>query len=597
MPPQEATADLYELLGVARDASLATVRTAYRAKMVQHHPSKGGDPAVLASISEAYAVLISAPRRKLYDETGRIEPLQQGPVQEALGGPAGNQPHRRPTEKLPERRLPEPAAPDGKSDAGELLCGRAQIPAGDEVNLTSLSDVRQVPPEAVHLAVGKTGGQEPSVVTAGVPLVDVPAKAKPDHLAELGPGTDAGAAARPAAEELTTTDLRPDRPAMVKPLVDAPAKQKPMADHACAQAEVMMGGAPAKSEPVGSLSSRKKPGDGSRTKPASNNVESPGPGDAAADISGRVTPAVGCDNEHATPTLAEATSVADMPAYASPVLDAPAKSKPLMDAPAKVKTLADALAAAEASADAAEDVAEQATPALPSKPARPPPGAPLTAAVECEGPVLYRCSQGVLFAKRSTEPTGKTVVKLARPIGTFVHSTGRFWKGPSGGTWCELQDGEHFDNMRWMLVKGPGFGLAGPALMDASVLQAGAFEAVCLHVKNVSSSKDSQNLVVFESFMSKSATIWGVKKAVQEATNLNANYCYLSNELPGKAPTHRGDDRRGHNLPADFMKEVKDDQTLKSLDSGGDIVLFLVYIGGSFDQDYKPSKPLANGGA
>jgi len=259
-------------------------------------------------------------------------------------------------------------------------------------------------------------------------------------------------------------------------------------------------------------------------------------------------------------------------------------SRPIADTRVgdKPASLADALAAAEAMADVVEDA--------------PQPGLPeLQAVVECDGPKVFRCSQGVLFAKKSREPTGKSIVKLSRPIGSYVHSTGRFWKGPGGGTWCEL-DSEpgNPDNMRWMLVKGPGFGLAGPALIDASVLKAGGtHEATCLRVQHMAAYRDAHNKIIYESLMSKEATVWGIRKALEEATGLNANQCYLSSQLPGKAPERMNGD--SWKLPVDFMKGLKDEETLRHLNGGGeDVLLYLVYTG-NFEQDYKPDKASATG--
>jgi len=64
---------LYDILGVAPNASLVSIRGAYRTKAVQMHPDKGGDPREFAALQESYAVLSNNARRMHYDDTGRTE--------------------------------------------------------------------------------------------------------------------------------------------------------------------------------------------------------------------------------------------------------------------------------------------------------------------------------------------------------------------------------------------------------------------------------------------------------------------------------------------------------------------------------------------
>ena len=49
--------DPYQTLGVAKTASQAEIKSAYRSLALLHHPDKGGDPQVFHKISEAYTVL------------------------------------------------------------------------------------------------------------------------------------------------------------------------------------------------------------------------------------------------------------------------------------------------------------------------------------------------------------------------------------------------------------------------------------------------------------------------------------------------------------------------------------------------------------
>ncbi len=58
-PPGTAvrTLDPHLLLGVAASASLAEVKAAYRAKVLDHHPDRGGDPEVFIALKRAYDTL------------------------------------------------------------------------------------------------------------------------------------------------------------------------------------------------------------------------------------------------------------------------------------------------------------------------------------------------------------------------------------------------------------------------------------------------------------------------------------------------------------------------------------------------------------
>lgn len=66
-------ADLYEALGVARDATADEIRRAYRAKAKLAHPDAGGSEEAFRAVARAHAVLSDPERRRVYDETGRID--------------------------------------------------------------------------------------------------------------------------------------------------------------------------------------------------------------------------------------------------------------------------------------------------------------------------------------------------------------------------------------------------------------------------------------------------------------------------------------------------------------------------------------------
>ncbi|CAG9460516.1 unnamed protein product [Pedinophyceae sp. YPF-701] len=62
--------DLYEVLGVRRDATEVQIKRAYKSLATKHHPDKGGDAAAFAAITQAFNVLSDKARRARYDDTG-----------------------------------------------------------------------------------------------------------------------------------------------------------------------------------------------------------------------------------------------------------------------------------------------------------------------------------------------------------------------------------------------------------------------------------------------------------------------------------------------------------------------------------------------
>ncbi len=64
------TYKLYDVLGLAKDASPDDIRKAYRKAAITHHPDKGGDPEKFKEIANAYQILCDEEKRRRYDELG-----------------------------------------------------------------------------------------------------------------------------------------------------------------------------------------------------------------------------------------------------------------------------------------------------------------------------------------------------------------------------------------------------------------------------------------------------------------------------------------------------------------------------------------------
>jgi DnaJ family protein C protein 7 len=82
------TKDYYKILGVARDASEADMKKAYRRESLVHHPDKGGDEEKFKLVAEAWAVLSDPQRRRRYD-LGEDEDGQSSMGGGGMGGMDG----------------------------------------------------------------------------------------------------------------------------------------------------------------------------------------------------------------------------------------------------------------------------------------------------------------------------------------------------------------------------------------------------------------------------------------------------------------------------------------------------------------------------
>lgn len=71
------TQQLYDVLGVPKEATEQEIKKAFRKATLQHHPDKGGDENTFKELNAAYEVLSNAEKRQLYDKYG-LEGVKSG---------------------------------------------------------------------------------------------------------------------------------------------------------------------------------------------------------------------------------------------------------------------------------------------------------------------------------------------------------------------------------------------------------------------------------------------------------------------------------------------------------------------------------------
>jgi DnaJ family protein A protein 2 len=65
--------ELYERLGVSKDADVNEIKKAYKKLAMTHHPDRGGDPEEFKKIQQAHEVLTDDSKRRMYDMTGSAD--------------------------------------------------------------------------------------------------------------------------------------------------------------------------------------------------------------------------------------------------------------------------------------------------------------------------------------------------------------------------------------------------------------------------------------------------------------------------------------------------------------------------------------------
>ena len=69
--------DLYNILGVARNASPQDIKKAYKKASMIHHPDRGGNQDEFVKVQQAYEVLSNSDKRDAYDHPHQANPFGQ----------------------------------------------------------------------------------------------------------------------------------------------------------------------------------------------------------------------------------------------------------------------------------------------------------------------------------------------------------------------------------------------------------------------------------------------------------------------------------------------------------------------------------------
>lgn len=70
---QSSSEDLYQVLGISRDASDQDIKKAFKKLAMKYHPDRGGDAEMFKKINEAYAVLSNPEKKAAYDRFGTVD--------------------------------------------------------------------------------------------------------------------------------------------------------------------------------------------------------------------------------------------------------------------------------------------------------------------------------------------------------------------------------------------------------------------------------------------------------------------------------------------------------------------------------------------
>lgn len=64
--------NLYDILGISKNATFEEIKAKYKSLAQQHHPDKNGDVELFKKIKHAYEILSDSISREIYDNTGQF---------------------------------------------------------------------------------------------------------------------------------------------------------------------------------------------------------------------------------------------------------------------------------------------------------------------------------------------------------------------------------------------------------------------------------------------------------------------------------------------------------------------------------------------
>jgi curved DNA-binding protein CbpA len=67
--------NMYEILGIPKNATKDEIKKAYKAKAMEHHPDRGGNEEKFIEVLQAYEILSDSEKRSIYDEHGTVNSI------------------------------------------------------------------------------------------------------------------------------------------------------------------------------------------------------------------------------------------------------------------------------------------------------------------------------------------------------------------------------------------------------------------------------------------------------------------------------------------------------------------------------------------
>eukprot|EP00747_Dinoflagellata_sp_TGD_P210427 gnl/TRDRNA2_/TRDRNA2_83697_c0_seq1.p1 gnl/TRDRNA2_/TRDRNA2_83697_c0~~gnl/TRDRNA2_/TRDRNA2_83697_c0_seq1.p1 ORF type:complete len:193 (-),score=37.44 gnl/TRDRNA2_/TRDRNA2_83697_c0_seq1:137-715(-) len=150
----------------------------------------------------------------------------------------------------------------------------------------------------------------------------------------------------------------------------------------------------------------------------------------------------------------------------------------------------------------------------------------------------YYVTLGVIFKKPGDDPETQKIIKLSRKVGSVIHTTGKIWKGASGGFWVELDissgDSGAGGKPGYVMIDANGFGTPGPCLQKAFAEDG---PPLLLHASKPESAKAWDGSEEAKEFIVlKKTKIWEVKVVLSMLFGLKKEGVQVRRAGPGLGP-------------------------------------------------------------